>query len=91
MVVFETVLTLQRGYKLPKAQVRQMIEDLLSLRAVQLPNKQQFYAALEIYATTSLSFADAYNAVYMGSQGLTEVWSFDEDFDKLPGITRYEP
>jgi predicted nucleic acid-binding protein len=91
LVVFETIFTLQRGYKLPKAQVRQMIEDLLSLRTVHLPNKQHFYAALEIYATTPLSFADAYNTVYMRSQNLTEIWSFDDDFDRLAGITRFEP
>ena len=91
MVVFETVFTLQRSYKLPKAQIKQMIEDLLSLRNVHLPNKHLYYEALEIYATTSLSFADAFNAVYMKSQNLSEIWSYDEDFDKLPEITRYEP
>jgi predicted nucleic acid-binding protein len=91
MVVFETIFTLQRGYKLPKARIKEIVEDLISLRNVQLPNKHLYYEALELYATTSLSFADAYNAVYMKSQNLSAIWSYDEDFDKIPGIARHEP
>jgi predicted nucleic acid-binding protein len=38
-----------------------------------------------------LSYADAFNAAYMQSRGITEIYSWDTDFDRLPGITRIEP
>lgn len=91
LVVFETVFTLQRGYGLSKPRIRQLIEDLLSLRHVHLPNKSHYYQALALYAASPLSFADAYNIVYMGAHGLADIWSYDTDFDRVPGITRLEP
>lgn len=91
LVIFETVFTLQRSYGLSRADIREKIEDLISLRAVRLPDKQLYYRALELYVSTNPSFADAYNAAYMASRGLTEIYSFDTDFDRLPGVTRLEP
>lgn len=92
MVLFETVFTLQRTYRVPKDDIRQMVTDVVSLPGVQVTGKRLFLRALVLYAQTSpLSLADAYNATYIQEQGLTEIYSWDTDFDAVPGITRLEP
>ena len=37
-----------------------------------------------------IHIADAYHAVLMTQLKLTEIATFDEDFDKIPGITRID-
>ena len=91
LVVFECVFVLQHTYKLPRRMIGEAIGDVISLRGVQLPNKRLYVEALGLYVATSLSFADAYNASYMVAQKLTEIYSWDADFDKVPGLTRVEP
>lgn len=91
MVVFEVVFTLQRTYKVHKAKISEMVGNLISLRSVQLTNKRLYLQALTLYAAKNLSFADAYNAVYLKSRGLSEIYSWDTDFDKVEGLVRVEP
>jgi len=91
LVIFETIFTLHRGYRVPREEVRDRITDILSLRGLQLPGKQLYLAALQLFVETNVSFVDAYNAVVMQGQGLSEIYSWDIDFDRLPGIARVEP
>lgn len=91
LVVFETIFTLQHQYHEPRDRIRDTVSDILSLRGMQLPDKRLFQRALELYAQRPISFADAYNAIYLQARGLTEIYSWDGDFDKLPGIERVEP
>jgi predicted nucleic acid-binding protein len=37
-----------------------------------------------------ISFADAFNAAFMQQQ-IGEIYSWDADFDRIPGIARIEP
>ena len=46
---------------------------------------------LDTNILSNVSFVDAYNAAYMESRGITEVYSDDTDFDKIEGIKRVEP
>lgn len=91
MVIFETVFTLQHRYNMPRDLIRDALVDLISLRGLRLPGKGLSRDALERYAATTLSFADAYNAAYMKLRGLSDIYSWNTDFDRLPGITRREP
>ena len=36
MVIFETVFTLQHSYGVPRPRIRDLVEDIISLRGVQL-------------------------------------------------------
>jgi predicted nucleic acid-binding protein len=45
----------------------------------------------DLYVNLNLSFADAYYAVLMERLHLTEIVTFDKEFDRVPGITRVEP
>jgi uncharacterized protein len=91
LVVFEVVFTLQKRYHVPREQIRDSLRDILSLRGLQLVGKGLYVRALDIYATKSVSFADAYHMAYMLEEGIAEIYSFDADFDRVEGITRIEP
>ena len=91
MVIFETVFTLQHSYGVAREQTRQLLSDILSLRGLRVPGKSVLLRALDLYSNTNISFADAYNAAFMEASAVSEIYSWDTDFDKLPGITRLEP
>jgi predicted nucleic acid-binding protein len=91
VVVFETVLTLRDVYGTPKEQVRDVLNELLALRGVRLRGKRACMDALELFASTDLSYSAAYRVVAMANAGVTEIYSWDESFDGVAGVTRVEP
>lgn len=91
LVVFETVFTLQRSYRVAREDIQQMVGDVLSLPGIQVTGKRLLLQALDFYARHNLSFADAYNVLYMQARDITDIYSWDTDFDKVEGITRLEP
>jgi predicted nucleic acid-binding protein len=91
MVIFETVFTLERSYKIPKAQIRDALLPLLALPGIVLPGKRRYIRIFEIYVDFNLPFGDAYIAADMERYGATEIYSFDKQFNRLPGIIRQEP
>jgi predicted nucleic acid-binding protein len=46
---------------------------------------------MAVFAEKNISFADAFNARVMASKGITEIYSYDTDFDKIVKIKRIEP
>ena len=90
-VIIETVYTLQRLYRQPKAAIRDALLPLIELPGIVLPSKRRFRETFDLYVNLNLPFADAYHAVLMKHLKLTEMVSFDRDFDRIPGITRVEP
>ncbi|MSQ26049.1 MAG: PIN domain-containing protein [Dehalococcoidia bacterium] len=42
----------------------------------------------DLYVSLHIPFADAHHAVLMGRLGLKQIVTFDEDFDRIPGIAR---
>jgi uncharacterized protein len=90
-MIFETVFTLQKVYRRPKAAIRDTLLPLLELPGIVLPNKRQYRKVFELYVENNLPFADAYHAVLMRQLKLTEIVSFDTDFDRIEGLTRIQP
>lgn len=91
LVIFETVFTLQRFYKVPRQNIKELVLPIIALRGLQLPGKGVYHRAFNLYVAHNISFADAYNAAYMESEKLSEIYSWDTDFDRLDGIVRLEP
>jgi len=90
-VFTEVIFTLERSYKTPKADIRNLIVDLLAIEGLYVANGSLVREALDIYVDKNVSFADAFNAAQMTRRGISEVVSFDRDFDRILGITRIEP
>jgi predicted nucleic acid-binding protein len=90
-VVFETAFTLERTYRVPKVAVRDALLELIQSANVNLPDKERWAEALELHASSPLSIVDAWHVVLMRQSGIGEIYAFDQDFDRIPGITRIEP
>lgn len=93
LVISETVFTLQSppSYGLSRQLIRERMEPVIALRGLRLPLKSLYARTFDLYCDTALSFVDAFNTAYMESRGITEVYSYDTDFDAIDGITRIEP
>ena len=93
LVLFEVIFTLERFYRIPRTEVRNLLTPILSLRGLRMPGKQLVQETLDqsVDARPGISFTDIYNAVYARSRGIEEIYSWDTDFDDLPEITRVEP
>lgn len=89
-VIFETVFTLQRFYRQPKAKIREVLLPLIELPGIILPGKRRFRKVFDLYVDLNLPFADAYHAVLMEHLKLQEIATFDREFDRIPRIRRVE-
>jgi uncharacterized protein len=91
ILVFEVVFTLERGYRRSKTEIQSAVLPLLELPGMLLPRKRKFREVFRLYIDKNISFADAYHAVMMRKLNLSEIVSFDRDFDRIPAVTRVEP
>jgi predicted nucleic acid-binding protein len=87
-VIFETVFTLQKAYRQPKKAIGDALLPLIALPGIVLPGKRRYHKVFSLFVEGNLPFADAYHAVLMEQLNLTEIVSFDKDFNRLKGITR---
>jgi len=91
LVIFEVIFILQRYYQLPREEIKELLVPVLNLRGLKLPFKSVFEKALEMYPQVNISFPDIFNYCFMVEEGIKEIYSYDEDFNKLEGIKRLEP
>jgi predicted nucleic acid-binding protein len=91
MVIFETIFTLEKSYRIPKSEIRELVLPILALKGLQLPHKEIYRQALGLYIAHNISFTDAFNAACMLTKGIEEIYSYDEDFDKVKGVKRRTP
>ena len=94
-VVSETAYVLSSSrlpYQLTHEEIRERFLPILTLRGIRLPQKQVCLNALDIYAASPFfDFEDALAVAHMEHAGVTEIISYDRDFDRVPGIERVEP
>jgi predicted nucleic acid-binding protein len=91
-VIFEAAFTLERFYKVPRNQIRETLLDLLQLPGIVLTGKRAYRLVLDLWvAQPRLSFADCYHAALVERLQLPAIITFDQDFDRVAGITRREP
>ncbi len=65
---------------------------LIQLPGVQFSNKELYGRAFDLYRKLhELSFPDCYHVAVMEQQGTTDIVSFDQGFDRVPGVRRIEP
>ena len=80
------------SYRLTHEEIRERLLPILTLRGVRLPQKRVCISALDIYAASpSFDFEDALAVAHMEQAGVTEIVSYDRDFDRVPGVQRVEP
>ena len=85
------VLSSPRLYQLSRDRVRSVLLPIVTLKGLQLPGRRAILRALDLYATTLMDFVDALAVGQMEASRMTEIYSYDEHFDSVQGITRLEP
>jgi predicted nucleic acid-binding protein len=56
-------------------------------------HKRQLLRALDLYSSNNIDFEDALSVAIMERQAITDIYTYDEDFDRIQGstINRLEP
>lgn len=85
------VLSSRVLYNLPRQDIAAYLTRFVRLKGLKLPSKRLYVRALSRYASTNLDFPDALIVAHVERSGAPSVYSFDRDFDRIPGITRQEP
>lgn len=85
------VLSSPRLYQLPRPQICTLLTALLSLPGIKCANRSILTQALSIYARENIDFSDCLTIAHMQQSSLTELYSYDQDFDRFEMIHRLEP
>jgi predicted nucleic-acid-binding protein len=91
LVIAEIIWVLESFYKLGKKDIRDKLEKILNTPNLTCPNKDLILLALTLYAKENIDFIDAYNALILKEAGISEVYSYDKDYNSVNWITRLEP
>lgn len=91
MVVAELIWTLLSYYKVPKADVIEKVSIIVGTESLHIPDKDTIVDALVLYGRKNIDYIDAYNAILMRRKAISEIYSYDSDFDAIEGIRRREP
>jgi predicted nucleic acid-binding protein len=93
LVIAEVVFVVsnKRTYNLNRARTRDLLLPLIELPGLKIANKRLFRRVFALYVAQPMSFIDAYHAVSVGARKPPELYSYDTDFDRIPGLTRLEP
>lgn len=91
LVIFETVYVLQSVYRMPKVDIVGVLLPIIDLPNLKIQNKARLRRAFDWYLRYNLSFVDAYLAAMTRQQRLPALVSFDQNYDRIPGIPRVEP
>jgi predicted nucleic acid-binding protein len=86
------VLTSRRLYNRPRGEVASKLTTLVRLPNFHVKDRRTVLRALQLFAgTTYLDFGDAMIVAQAQQSGLQTVYAYDQDFDRIAGITRIEP
>lgn len=94
VVIAEVLFNLcsPRQYNLTHTDAAARLRPLLRLGRLRLPNKRVYFRSLDIFAAHPfLDFEDALIVAHMERQGVSELYSYDTDFDRVASINRQEP
>ncbi len=91
IIVAEVVWVLESYYHFPKGQISSILTDFLYSDGLEVVDLYVLIQALNLYREKNIDFADALLGATVLSQGAGFVCSFDADFDRISGITRFRP
>ncbi len=90
IIVAEAFYTMLTFYGLERKEASEKLLHLLQQRGVKVRESDIILNALRHLQSTNVALADAYLATAAETEKIP-VASFDKDFDKFPGMSRYEP
>jgi len=92
LVIADVVWILQgTRYRMPRSMIRDLLLPVIELPGIRLANKGLYQEIFSLYVDSKIDFIDAHNAVVMQRLGLKDIYSYDKDFNRVPGVNRLEP
>lgn len=91
MTIAEIVWVLESNYDFPNQAISQTVRNLLSTQSLQFENQERLFDAIAIYEDHNIDFIDAYLSAVVKEKKVKGIFSYDRDFDRVPGIRRIEP
>lgn len=91
LVIFELVWTLGSYYNLSKKEISEIALGLLNFNNLHIEHRDIFYESLLIWSHTNVDFNDAFNYTWARKKKVSNIYSYDKHFDRLPEIKRLEP
>ena len=85
------VLAGKATYGLSPQDIRARLYPLLSIRGLKLTHRRMFLRALDLFATYKLDFEDALAVAQMERQRITEIFSYDREFNRVSTVVRLVP
>lgn len=85
------VLQSARLYHLQRPVIVAALSTLVNIPGFHVHDRDTVLEALTIYGSTHLDFGDAYIVASMRRDGSDTLYSYDRDFDNIPGVSRREP
>ena len=91
LTVAEVVWVLESFYHHSKTEIAQTIAQFLFCDGLEVEDLDLLMEALTLYQGKNLDFADAFLATIALRRGPQAIYSFDQHFNRVPGISRLEP
>lgn len=91
LVLAEVAWVLRSFYHFDATRIAEVLQTLLAHEGLEVTDRAGLFEALTSFADRNLDLVDALVAVHMDRQGIGKIYSFDADFDRLPGVTRLIP
>ncbi|MEW5785697.1 MAG: PIN domain-containing protein, partial [Bacillota bacterium] len=78
LVIAELVWVLQSPgtYNQKPERIRELLLPLLTMKNLNFPNKELYPAILELFASNTIDYINAYNAILMQRKGITDIYSY---------------
>lgn len=80
-----------RGGRLSGTSIRALLTPFINAEGVLVPNKALWQRVLDLLVTLRLDVPDIYLLALLEGEASPEIYSYDTDFDRLPGVKRLEP
>ncbi|MCL5072401.1 MAG: PIN domain-containing protein [Actinobacteria bacterium] len=92
-VIAEVVYVLSSTtlYNLPRNEIYSLLLPIINLNGLKMAQKRLYIRALDIYASKNIDFEDALSFAHMQKHQIKEIYSYDNDFDKIEELCRLEP
>lgn len=85
------VLSSKSLYNLARDEIYSLLLPIINLNGLKIAKKRIFIRALDIYASKNIDFEDALIFAHMEKRQIKEIYSYDNDFDKIEELRRLEP
>jgi predicted nucleic-acid-binding protein len=91
IVIAESIWMLHSYYEISRSEIARILVALIAQDGLDIDDRPQLIEALRLFSEMNVDFADALLAVKMRQEGVSEIYSFDHHFDRIPGLIRLTP